>query len=197
MDPATMATTPAVPPPAGTTSNFVDPPSLDSVLVGTVAACLACTTMALVVRLYTKFRAVRRVELEDYYALCAVGTFAVYSALMLLGAQAGAGRHGWDVSLAQLWDVLFWVNIGQIFYGPIQWFAKACLLVQLDKLFAPTKRGAIHVTIQATLWLNLLFYIGSTFGILLQCVPREAIWHPWIQAKCVDAKAVRIPSFRL
>ena len=190
MNDTVKAMTPSLAPPLGEHSDFANASSLLPVLIFTVALCLSCTMAGLLVRLYTKLRTVRRVELDDYFAVGALVTFAAYCALMLLGAQAGAGRHMWDVSLATLPDMLFYVNVGQVFYGPIQWFAKACLLVQLDKLFAPTRRGAIHWVIRATIWLNFVFYLADTVAILLQCVPREKIWHPWVQGACIDITAV-------
>ena len=190
MNDTVKAETPMLAPPPSVTPNFVNPPSLDSVLIATVTLCLALCAGALGMRLYTKFRTVRKVGLEDYAALAALVSFAAYCGIMLLGAQGGAGRHGWDVSLAMLPDMLLYINVGQIFYGPIQWFAKVCLLLQLAKLFAPTKRGVIHWVIQILIWLNLVFYLADTVAIVLQCVPREKIWHPWVEGGCIDITAV-------
>ena len=191
MNDATKAATPALLPPAGVQPNFVDPPSLDSILITTVTLCLALSAVALTMRLYTKARVVQRLEIEDYAALCGIVMFAAYCAIMLLGSQAGAGRHMWDVSLEMLPGVLYYINVGQLFYGPIQWFAKATVLVQLAKLFAPTKRSAVWWAIQVNIWLNLVFYLADTVAIALQCMPREKIWHPWIEGGCIDIRAVR------
>ncbi|KUJ17081.1 uncharacterized protein LY89DRAFT_748303 [Mollisia scopiformis] len=65
-------------------------------------------------------------------------------------------------------------------YCIITWLAKATLLLQLQRTFAPIKSGAVYIAIQVLLWSNLAFYLASFFVLVFECVPQERIWNPLI-----------------
>lgn len=56
---------PAMEPPPGGTSNFIDPPILMVPYVITLVLCLIMSTLALAMRLYTKFCIIRKNGWED------------------------------------------------------------------------------------------------------------------------------------
>ena len=56
---------PAGTPPAGILPNFHDPPNLDLIVIFTLAICVAATTFAVVIRMYTKKYLIRSWAFED------------------------------------------------------------------------------------------------------------------------------------
>ena len=52
----------------------------------------------------------------------------------------------------------------------------------------------MYWTVQVTIWVNFAFYAADTIAVAAQCVPRERIWHPWVQGGCIDVRAVRVSS---
>lgn len=75
----------------------------------------------------------------------------------------------------------------ELLYCIAIWLAKAVLLLQLQRTFAPTKSGAVYIVCQLLLWINLLFYLISFFGMLVQCVPQTRIWDPLVTTgHCID-----------
>jgi hypothetical protein len=65
MDGMDMNQMPALNPPDGVTSNFVDPFSLNSSVVATLVLCLSTASFSLFARLVTSFRAFKSIRVED------------------------------------------------------------------------------------------------------------------------------------
>ena len=77
MDPATLAHTPALEPPKGVTPNFVDPYSLQPLMIGIVVLCQVLTAIAIGIRVYTRVRTVKGhweeckwIHHSLYYMIC-------------------------------------------------------------------------------------------------------------------------------
>ena len=60
-----LANTPAASPPAGVTSNLVDPPTEFTVLLATCIIAWSLTVPAVLIRLFTKLRVHGRLQYED------------------------------------------------------------------------------------------------------------------------------------
>ena len=60
-----LLTGPAVAPPAGIISNLHNPPNMDAVSYLTFYLCLSCATLAVVMRIYTKYFLIRAIAYED------------------------------------------------------------------------------------------------------------------------------------
>lgn len=58
-------TTPALAPPEGVVPNLIDPFTRQPILIGTAAACLTLTTLCILLRLYTKLRILKTLDVED------------------------------------------------------------------------------------------------------------------------------------
>ena len=81
-------------------------------------------------------------------------------------------------------------NITQILYGPFVMLAKASILLLLARIFAPSHKGFIYVTVHVLIWLNLLFYGAITMVKVIQCIPRARIWDTSVPGTCIDLTAV-------
>lgn len=56
---------PAMVPPPGITPNFVNPPNLNHIVVLTLVLCMVFSTLAVVMRMYTKLFIIRKTAFED------------------------------------------------------------------------------------------------------------------------------------
>lgn len=56
---------PAMAPPPGLYSNFIDPSNLDVYVIITLVFCMTFSTVAVLVRMYTKIFLIRKVLVED------------------------------------------------------------------------------------------------------------------------------------
>ncbi|TVY78271.1 hypothetical protein LSUE1_G006774 [Lachnellula suecica] len=177
-----MASTfdPAGSAPPGVTPNFIDPTdTLYPDIVGTVTVTLILSTIFTAARLVAK-KATSSFSTEDYCSIATWVMFVGYGTTFMLQGDAGIGRHIWDVRLesAPRISQLSWAI--ELMYCPITWLAKAALLLQLQRTFAPNRKGYVYTACQMLLWGNLAFYAGSFFAILFECVPQERIWNPTI-----------------
>lgn len=72
---------------------------------------------------------------------------------------------------------------------------KAGILLHWTHIFVPTGfRNAFWWTCHVTLWINVLFYTICTFIEIFGCSPRQKLWRPWVQGKCLDMPKVIISS---
>lgn len=60
-----MLNGPALTPPPGVKSNFVNPPNMDFIVILTISICTSFSTIAILLRLYTKLIVIRKVVFED------------------------------------------------------------------------------------------------------------------------------------
>lgn len=87
---------------------------------------------------------------------------------------------------------LAWAH--ELVYCVSIWPAKAALLFQYQRFFAPIKTGAIYIIIQILIWVNLAFYFTQFFGILFQCTPFAKIWQPSTNGTCINRFVMTLSS---
>ena len=69
------------------------------------------------------------------------------------------------------------------------------LLLQLIRIFAPSKKGLMFRLLQFLLWINILFWICIGLAEILQCVPMVRIWNPVVgKGGCVSSSTEWIVS---
>lgn len=82
------------------------------------------------------------------------------------------------------------MNVIEILYGPTMFFAKYAVLRQIELIFLHHRRKHLaYNVIWALIWANLIFYGAIFISFILACVPREKIWDPVIQGRCIDTYA--------
>ncbi|KAF2237266.1 hypothetical protein EV356DRAFT_30720 [Viridothelium virens] len=121
---------------------------------------MTSTTLFTVVRLYSK-QAIGSFAFEDYLSILVWMQFMAYNALIIDQGKFGLGRHIWDVPAANASTIAQDSCIIELMYICLIWTSKVCLLVQLLRIFVPTKTGIIYHTIHALIWGNLAFTIAA------------------------------------
>ena len=79
-----------------------------------------------------------------------------------------------------------------ILYGPLVFFAKLSVLLQLQHIFVSSRRQPVFFIIQALIGTNLAFYVAYFWVDIFQCVPRQKIWNPSVPGKCVSTNVLLI-----
>lgn len=99
-------TTPALQPPPGQVSNLSDPYSLRSDVYVAAGVGLGISSLAVILRIFTKVRVLRCMQLEDYILLFSLLGFFAFTFLMIHAVHLGQGTHQWNVSVAHLQQVI-------------------------------------------------------------------------------------------
>lgn len=72
---------------------------------------------------------------------------------------------------------------------------KVGILLQWAQIFVPTGyRDMFWWTCHVTIWINVLFYTICTFLEIFGCAPRQRLWTPWLEGKCLDMPKIIIAS---
>ena len=77
-------------------------------------------------------------------------------------------------------------------YGPLVFFAKLSVLLQLQHIFVTSRRQPVFLVIQALIWANLAFYMAYLWVDIFQCVPRRKIWEPSVPGTCISINVLLI-----
>lgn len=96
-----LNSTPASVQPLGQTSNFEHPSESRGRATYIMAGiCLTLSTLAVVMRIFTKARVLRQMHLEEYILIAAQFGLIALVAILISAIHFGAGLHQWDVSVA-------------------------------------------------------------------------------------------------
>ncbi|KAF2703203.1 hypothetical protein K504DRAFT_474066 [Pleomassaria siparia CBS 279.74] len=183
------ALTPVATPPPGIQSNFIDPPSLMSaVIVGTIVVQLS-TLPFIFTRAFVNITT-RTVLPEDILSYLAYGAFIAQNTLIIINSTHGMARHTWDVSLATIVPGTRMYNIIFICYTVSGGFAKACVFLQLKRIFTTVLKGLVYWVIVGSLTVNAIAYTCFLFLYLFTCWPREKIWSPFLPGRCMDSNTL-------
>ncbi|KAI0530317.1 hypothetical protein GGR58DRAFT_493819 [Xylaria digitata] len=97
----TQQPTPALPPPPGVTSNFVNPETLDHELKIGAGVVVPLTTIFVFLRVYVRFWMKKLWALEDWFLLLAWAGTLILASFGLSTAAHHGGRHEWDITPEQ------------------------------------------------------------------------------------------------
>lgn len=162
---------PAAQPPAGVTPNFVNPPSLDTVYRVSVYLFVPLMFVFVVIRLYARFRLVRKVGADDILSVLSAASIISYCATVLKLVNHPLGRHLWDVPLSDISnEYLKLTTVGLVLYSLGAMFFKLTLLSLYLRLFNPV-RWALYMIWSGVAAVTGL-YIAFAIVILDKCVPR-------------------------
>ncbi|KAI0532163.1 hypothetical protein GGR58DRAFT_192342 [Xylaria digitata] len=181
---------PAVPAPDGTESNLIDPYSQQPILVAVTAITLIISLGAIAALSYTRAIVVKQFDLTDYILLLGGGLLVAFASIQITAGEHGQGRHLWNVSAAEFSQVLLYLNIIEILYGPTMFCAKYVVLRQIEIIFLNHQRKKFAFSlIRILIWANLFFYGAIFISFILACVPREKIYHPTVDGICINTNA--------
>ncbi|PYI00525.1 hypothetical protein BO78DRAFT_438518 [Aspergillus sclerotiicarbonarius CBS 121057] len=175
---------PAVAPPPGLTSNFVDPPHCGTKFIVVNCVFLPLAVLALGVRTWTRLFVVRSVSWDDYLMILAVILSAVLSAVTLDMLNYGLGRHMWDVPLDDLTPKFMKLNVvAAIIYCVGTGFTKVSVLVFYLRIFP--SRG-FHLAVWTIVFIAVGYNVASVLANVFSCTPIAGAWDLKVKATCMN-----------
>ncbi|KAI0412417.1 hypothetical protein F5X98DRAFT_367289 [Xylaria grammica] len=165
MDPAH---TPAGVPPAGQTTNFVDPPSRQTIMIAISTVAIVLATSFVSIRVYSSLRLTRSLGREDW--LCLVATVFSFGYIGIILSLAYVSRHIWDVPVIwfteSYWKYRF---AGNTLQALAYFTSRLPILLLYLRLFGTQRpfRYAVYIAIAAAAGL----YITSIPLISYFCTP--------------------------
>ncbi|CCD50499.1 hypothetical protein BofuT4_P088980.1 [Botrytis cinerea T4] len=153
---------PALQPPNGVVPDFTGPRRLTQVMLAVELLFLLCTTIAVLVRLYTKLIINRKGTLEDRESL-----FTTLP-LQFLADHLVLCTISWGL------------HIISILNGCIVLTIKASILLQYVTIFSIGERKWFFWTCHTFIWLNVVFYATCFFMEIFSCKPIAKAWDPFM-----------------
>ncbi|KAF7945785.1 uncharacterized protein EAE97_004823 [Botrytis byssoidea] len=167
---------PALTPPPGVTSNFDNPYSLRPAADAVKIVTTILATLAIFIRVYTKWRIIREVHLEDYIAVAAWCGYIVFN--VTTGFDPNVfGRHQWDIRLKDYQIFLYGTYITSISFGLAIMSIKISILLQYIRLFTAGTRDLMFWSCHALMWITVVFYTILLFMTIFICTPIPKFWN--------------------
>ncbi|KAF7947622.1 hypothetical protein EAE96_008704 [Botrytis aclada] len=167
---------PALTPPPGVTSNFDNPYSLRPAADAVKIVTTILATLAIFIRVYTKWRIIREVHLEDYIAVAAWCGYIVF--IITTGFDPNVfGRHQWDIRLKDYQIFLYGTYITSISFGLAIMSIKISILLQYIRLFTAGTRDLMFWSCHALMWITIVFYTILLFMTIFICTPIPKFWN--------------------
>ncbi|KAM7210385.1 hypothetical protein V8F06_014228 [Rhypophila decipiens] len=215
-----MTSIPAMVPPPGQTSNFVDPPTLHPIVLTLAISTMTLITLVVTLRIFTKAYVMREFRPEEYFCVLATIGILVWDGIYIHVSYSGFSRHLWDVRLSDISHFAWMSYLAEISYALTMFAAKASILFQLRTLFCPdspshrrlftavTRReyatsvlksdasNPIFWALYGLMFLNGAYYLAAFFSFVFQCTPREKAWDLIGEAaregSCIDVAAATV-----
>lgn len=84
--------------------------------------------------------------------------------------------------------MLQYENIAEIMYCTTMFPIKYVLLHQIKSIFfSHDHRSPFHMVIMVLIFANLLLYLALGLAFIFACTPREKIYHPTVEGRCISA----------
>ncbi|KAI1435759.1 hypothetical protein GGR50DRAFT_283931 [Xylaria sp. CBS 124048] len=153
-------------------------------IISCAVICLAAATVFIALRLWSRtiVRGKLRLDVSDWLALVAWIIYVPYTAVLLLIAKNGGGRHIVFVKDTRLFGIL--TIIDENLYTVVLALLKLSVLSLYRSLFGSSRifyRCTWIVTAVVIEWL-----IQVLLSTNLQCMPISASWDPSVHGKCIN-----------
>ncbi|KAF2735644.1 hypothetical protein EJ04DRAFT_599748 [Polyplosphaeria fusca] len=184
---------PAMPPPPGMHSNFVDPPDQLNQNIAFHTVCLTVVTLSVAVRLYTRMRITKAsLGMDDYFCVLSYALSVAFSGLMIKTYTLGIGRHMWDTPLT-------WFLEARKFFVFAEWvyIALTCV-IKLTFLFFYYRIFSSQTITRYAIYFGFFFVVCSHiplfFATIFHCSPVARSWDPTLKGYCKSKYALPYTS---
>ncbi|KAL6229391.1 hypothetical protein BDW75DRAFT_249807 [Aspergillus navahoensis] len=165
---------PAMPPPEGRTSNFVNPTYCGTKFVIVNCVFLSIAFISLVIRVWTRTFIARGFRWDDYLMIVAFLLSCVLSAVTLDMLNWGLGVHMWNVLLTDLSPMFLKLNVvAAIMYCAGTGFLKVSVLLFYMRIF-PSRN--FHIAIWVLVFTAASYNVASVLANVFSCNPIAKSW---------------------
>ncbi|KAL4947588.1 hypothetical protein BDW69DRAFT_111198 [Aspergillus filifer] len=166
--------TPALAPPDGQQSNFVDPEYDGDRFVIVNVVFLFISLSSLLIRLWTRTFIARGFRLDDALMIISFACSCVLSGIILNMLNWGLAVHMWDVPISHLSPHFLKLNVvAAIIYCAGTGFLKVSVLLFYMRIF-PSKN--FHLAVWALVFIAAAYNIASVLANVFSCNPIEKSW---------------------
>ncbi|KAH8893929.1 hypothetical protein GQ53DRAFT_821803 [Thozetella sp. PMI_491] len=161
---------PALPPPPGVTSNFVDPPSQAHIPKIVIYVTAPLMVLVLGIRLHTRFKT-RKLGWDDYLCIMSFAAVVADMVLSYIVVEQAAGPHMWDIPLSKI-TVSYAQNVttAALTYYVAAMFIKASILALYIRVFSPLR--AANIMLWAGIIFSTVFHLATIITYLATCLPK-------------------------
>ncbi|KAI0490872.1 hypothetical protein F4859DRAFT_520542 [Xylaria cf. heliscus] len=187
MDLSDLDHQPALTPPPNVEPDFTRSSSILPLRYAICTVTLFLSILFTAIRVYVRVRIQKTFNFDDCVLLLSLAGCIAFTIIVILAGLKGDGKHQWDVSVSNFRIILQYVNVVEILYGLIIFCAKYAILRQIESIFySHRKNSRTYKAIRVLIWANLAYYLATTLAYILACVPREKIWNPAVDGRCVN-----------
>ncbi|CAD6448648.1 e65e15e7-e58f-4bd6-a05a-23b24e3531a6 [Sclerotinia trifoliorum] len=180
---------PALNPPLGVIPNFDNSYTLLPVANAVKIVTTILATLAIFIRIYTKWRIIREMHLEDYIAVAAWGGYIVF--IVTTGFDPKVfGRHQWNIRLVDFQIFLYGTYISSISFGLAILSIKISILLQYIRIFTAGTRDLMFWSCHALMWMTVVFYVILLFMTIFLCTPVPKFWNVLETGHCLNMNYV-------
>ncbi|ORY58148.1 uncharacterized protein BCR38DRAFT_527689 [Pseudomassariella vexata] len=150
------------------------------------ALTIAFTVLAAVVvvmRLLSRRRQGAPILIDDWLIIASQVLLFANCAMNMVLIDSGVGLHSGSLTLEQLEKMNMTMVGAEILYVTAVNMYKISLLFLYFRIF-PMRNIRIGAYICGGL--SMLWNLACILAAVIQCLPREKLWHPWKQGTCVD-----------
>ncbi|KAI0023351.1 hypothetical protein F4780DRAFT_729424 [Xylariomycetidae sp. FL0641] len=194
---AVLLNGPALAPPQGVIPNFENPPNRDAAAQAVNCLGLVISSAVLLLRAYARLCCMKRIQIEDFLALAAYGTYlgCVYCSYDVLDIS-GLFVHQWDVRLGDLPAILKAFHVGSNLCAVTLLLIKTAILLEWQRVFVPRGvKNAFFWTCNIVLCIHVLYHSAWILSENLSCSPYHKIWDKLSPGgHCINLKAIYLPA---
>ncbi|EMR85763.1 hypothetical protein ACHAPC_011191 [Botrytis cinerea] len=128
---------PALAPPNGTVSNFINPENRADAYIVVAGIFIGLAAISVILRLYVRISLQKTPWWDDFIAVIALLTQASYTGINIWLCKHGVGKHMWDVRLIDLLPVITPARVMADITEPSIGLTKLALLLLYYRLFSP------------------------------------------------------------
>ncbi|KAF1970707.1 hypothetical protein BU23DRAFT_556657 [Bimuria novae-zelandiae CBS 107.79] len=170
----------------------MDPPSLLNEVVVATAIVQIVTLLFILIRFYENLYS-RQLRAEDYFSYGAWGALIAQAILLCINTVEGIASHMWDVPVSVLIEGSRRYNYIFMCYTISGGFAKATVFMQFKRIFtSPRIQDEVYWVITVSVVLNAVAYTIFLFLYVFTCLPRERIWNPTVEGRCMDSNRLNV-----
>ncbi|KAI1264506.1 hypothetical protein F5Y18DRAFT_436892 [Xylariaceae sp. FL1019] len=151
---------PALAPPPGVVPNYDNPPNGNTLSIAVLAVGTTLASLGYVTAVY------------------AMSAMIYYTGFLI---------HQWNLHVREVIPFAHRVIIFITGYGITMFFAKTAILLEWMRIFVPDHtRNYFFYICCFLIALNLGVYTAGTIATNFACLPREKLWHRWVEGHCID-----------
>ncbi|KAA8894442.1 hypothetical protein FN846DRAFT_912909 [Sphaerosporella brunnea] len=167
--------------------NYVNPERKGNGLMVQLCILMVLTLSILAMRIYSRVFLRRIFGIDDWLILPAIVLFQAVCILTILGwLRYGYGTHAWDLRDSTRERALLFSWLSEMIVTLCLMFTKLSICTFYLRLLGGTNSRWTSRTIYALMTLIVIWGIGFTVAIILQCYPAQAVFRVDSARKCVN-----------